>query len=70
MATPFVSQSNVSRHLNKLKNADIVVSKKKSQWVHYSIGKEFIEKNHYLKDIDKLPALNDLDICNKVGIKL
>lgn len=80
-----MSQSNVSRHLNKLKHADIVVSKKKSQWVHYTIRKEFIEKNHYLyehlrdkfsmedmflRDIDKLPALNDLDICNSVGIKL
>ncbi|MCR3921686.1 MAG: metalloregulator ArsR/SmtB family transcription factor [Firmicutes bacterium] len=43
-----MSQSNVSRHLNKLKNANMVVSKKDSQWAYYSISDTFINNNHYL----------------------
>ncbi len=43
-----MSQSNVSRHLTKLKNAEIVNSKKESQWVFYTINKKFIECNGYL----------------------
>ena len=43
-----MSQSNVSRHLTKLKQAQIVISKKESQWVYYSISPRFIEKNNHL----------------------
>lgn len=40
-----MSQTNVSRHLNKLKNANIVTVKKKSKWAYYSINESFIENN-------------------------
>lgn len=30
-----IKQSNASRHLNKLKMAEIIFSDKKSQWVYY-----------------------------------
>lgn len=43
-----MSQSNVSRHLIKLKQAQIVTSKKDSQWVYYSINPIFIEYNNHL----------------------
>ena len=43
-----MSQSNVSRHLIKLKQAQIVISKKDSQWVYYSINPHFIENNKHL----------------------
>lgn len=43
-----MNQSNVSRHLNKLKNAEIVVSNKESQWVYYAMNDEFITCNDYL----------------------
>jgi len=43
-----MSQSNVSRHLNKLKNAGIVLSKKQSQWAYYSLNDVFISSNSYL----------------------
>lgn len=43
-----MSQSNVSRHLIKLKQAQIVTSKKDSQWVYYSINPKFIENNNHL----------------------
>lgn len=43
-----ISQSNVSRHLNKLKAAEIVTSKKESQWAFYKLSNKFIEENGYL----------------------
>ncbi len=36
------TQSNASRHLTKLKQAGIIVSNKKAQWVYYKVHPEFI----------------------------
>lgn len=36
-----MSQSNVSRHLSKLKSAGIIRSKKEAQWVFYSVSETF-----------------------------
>jgi ArsR family transcriptional regulator, arsenate/arsenite/antimonite-responsive transcriptional repressor len=33
-----IKQSNASRHLNRLKTAEIIVSEKKSQWVYYRLN--------------------------------
>lgn len=76
-----MSQSNVSRHLNKLKNSGIVISKKKLQWVFCSVNNDFFEDNNHLyehlkdtfgkdvqllEDINKLNILNNQEsICNK-----
>ncbi|GKX27561.1 transcriptional regulator [Vallitalea longa] len=43
-----MTQSNVSRHLSKLKNTGIITSSKKAQWVHYKLSKEFQEENRLL----------------------
>jgi len=43
-----MTQSNVSRHLIKLKNADIVVSKKSSQWAYYELSSAFVAENRLL----------------------
>ena len=40
-----MSQTNVSRHLNKLKNAQIVVSKKEAQWAYHFINEHFIKEH-------------------------
>lgn len=67
-----LSQSNVSRHLIKLKNADIVEYSKKAQWIYYRMNEKF-EKEYfllvkYLKD--SLPNLdmckNDLEVLKKL----
>lgn len=42
------TQSNVSRHLNRLKNSNIVVSEKNAQWVYYSLSENFINDNNQL----------------------
>ncbi|OFW49561.1 MAG: transcriptional regulator [Actinobacteria bacterium RBG_13_35_12] len=77
-----MSQSNVSRHLNKLKSAKIVVYKKESQWAYYTISNMFIEDNNYLyehlknkfsfddqllEDLDKLNSLKKQHaICDEI----
>ncbi|QGU95590.1 metalloregulator ArsR/SmtB family transcription factor [Clostridium bovifaecis] len=45
-----ITQSNASRHLNKLKNLKIINAEKKAQWVYYSIDENFIEENKLLYD--------------------
>jgi ArsR family transcriptional regulator, arsenate/arsenite/antimonite-responsive transcriptional repressor len=49
-----LTQSNASRHLNKLKSTGIITSEKKSQWVYYRINEKFIEESvdlyKYLRD--------------------
>lgn len=48
-----MTQSNASRHLNKLKNSGIITSEKKSQWVYYRVDNKFIEKNNLLYEFLK-----------------
>lgn len=42
------TQSNVSRHLGKLKSEGIVIFEKRAQWIYYSINPQFIEGNKLL----------------------
>jgi len=54
------SQSNVSRHLAKLRDAGIIYSEKKSQWVYYGMSNEAIKHHAFIKtlldeDIAKYP---------------
>jgi len=45
-----MTQSNVSRHLNKLKSEGIISCEKKAQWVYYKIDDNFIKENKLLYD--------------------
>lgn len=40
-----LTQSNVSRHLGKLKSNNIITGYKDAQWVHYRISEEFKGNN-------------------------
>ena len=42
------TQSNVSRHLTRLRNEGIVTFEKKAQWIYYQINPEFIKENKLL----------------------
>lgn len=42
-------QTKASRHLNYLKEAGLVSSRKKAQWVYYSIRKD--ESNAFIGDL-------------------
>jgi len=54
-----LSQSNLSRHLGKLKAADLITAEKVGQWVHYSISKEFQTKSALLFDYLQLKMSED-----------
>lgn len=46
-----LNQSNLSRHLNKLKRAGIIIGEKRAQWVDYRISMKFINEYNFLKEI-------------------
>ena len=54
------TQSNVSRHLTRLRNEEIVIFEKESQWIYYQINPNFIEENKLLYEylIDKMKRNN------------
>ncbi len=56
-----ITQSNASRHLNKLRNAGIINYQKKSQWVYYRLDKNFLKNNRSLIDyiLSKTAAMNN-----------
>ncbi len=43
-----LSQSNVSRHLAKLKSIGIIRSSKDAQWIHYIASEKFVSENPHL----------------------
>lgn len=54
-----ISQSNASRHLNKLRQAGIVGSRRESQWIYYSFSPDFLR--HYYKLYEHLVSSFDSD---------
>lgn len=57
-----ITQSNASRHLNKLKSLKMISGEKKAQWVYYAIDREFIIENellyYYLRN-----KFDESDLC-------
>lgn len=45
-----ITQSNASRHLNKLKQTGIITYEKKAQWVYYKLDEGFIHQHKLLYD--------------------
>lgn len=46
-----ISQSNASRHLNKLMNAKLVTYYKEAKYVYYKIDEETLNNHKFLKEI-------------------
>ncbi len=46
-----LNQSNLSRHLIKLKKRGLIIAEKRSPWVDYSISEVFLKEHPYLKEI-------------------
>jgi ArsR family transcriptional regulator, arsenate/arsenite/antimonite-responsive transcriptional repressor len=42
------TQSNVSRHLSRLRNDKMIIFEKQAQWIYYSIDPEFLKDNELL----------------------
>lgn len=53
-----ISQSNASRHLNKLMNAKLVNYYKEAKYVYYKINEETINEHKFLK------AIIEKELCN------
>lgn len=66
-----ITQSNASRHLNKLMNANIVTYYKESKYVYYKLDEETLNKYEFIKNIldnelDKEETLkHDYEILNE-----
>lgn len=59
-----LNQSNVSRHLRKLKQANIISGERDAQWIHYSLNKNTFKKHPFLKLLLK-EELGNMEICKK-----
>ncbi len=59
-----IKQSNASRHLNRLKMAEIIVSEKKSQWVYYRLKDDTFAKFPFLSIIIN-DEVGKIDVCKK-----
>ncbi|MEW8972892.1 MAG: metalloregulator ArsR/SmtB family transcription factor [Tissierellaceae bacterium] len=59
-----ITQSNASRHLNKLSTLRIVVYEKKAQWIYYKLNKETLEQFPFIKELLE-NELDKIDICRQ-----
>lgn len=46
-----MTQSNASRHLNKLSALRIIEYEKKAQWIYYKLNKETLEQFPFVKEL-------------------
>lgn len=59
-----ITQSNASRHLNKLMNAKLVTYYKEAKYVYYKIDEETIKEHKFIQgiideELSKIKSLND-----------
>jgi len=59
-----IKQSNASRHLNKLKMAGIIISKKKSQWVYYRLNSSIFQRFSFLSIIIN-DEIEQISVCKE-----
>ncbi len=72
-----ISQTNASKHLNRLKGAGFITDKKKSQWSYYYLNEDFWNKHEslyqylkyqwdtndcYIKDLESLKEYKSKNI--------
>jgi ArsR family transcriptional regulator len=70
-----IQQSNASRHLDKLRNAGLVCSEKRAQWVYYRLNEDTLQRFSFLDPLlgvetskiaccqEDLMRLNNLQGC-------
>ena len=64
-----IQQSNASRHINKLKTAGIIVSKKKSPWVYYRYNEDIFLRYPFLTMIIK-DEVSKSGVCQQDQMRL
>ncbi|NLX01836.1 MAG: winged helix-turn-helix transcriptional regulator [Syntrophomonadaceae bacterium] len=71
-----INQSNVSRHLNRLRQTNLIIHEKRAQWVYYRINNSMLHKYPLLneilnKELDKIEqCIRDLDALKQYRRKL
>lgn len=55
-----LSQSNASKHLNKLKSSKIIKAEKKAQWVYYSLNQKTLEEYSFINELIKKGKVEDI----------
>lgn len=46
-----LTQSNVSRHISRLKKEKLIIGEKRAQWVDYHLNEKVLEEYPFIKDI-------------------
>lgn len=64
-----LSQSNASRHVTKLKNAKLLISEKKAQWIYYRVDVKARERYPFLNELLSKELANDPQ-CQKDMVRL
>lgn len=64
-----IQQSNASRHLDKLRNAGLVCSEKRAQWVYYRMNEETLQRYPFLSMIIKDEA-SKIPCCQQDTLRL
>jgi len=59
-----LKQSNVSRHLNRLKQSDLVRTERKAQWVYYQLHEDTLSRYGFLGKILE-EELDRPEICRE-----
>jgi ArsR family transcriptional regulator, arsenate/arsenite/antimonite-responsive transcriptional repressor len=59
-----VTQSNASRHLEKLRNVKLISFEKRSQWVYYRIDENLLNKYPFIREL----IYKELDKINQCQI--
>lgn len=62
-----MTQSNVSRHLSKLKSIKLISSCKDAQWIHYRLNQRFACDNKLLVDYLKQSFENDTSLMKDMS---
>ena len=61
-----ISESSVSQHLKKLREAGLVVGVKKGYWVHYSVQEEKLAKlSNELKNLKQYTTTENNHCCKQ-----
>jgi len=59
-----IKQSNASRHLDKLKNSELVIYKKEAQWIYYKINRSYLDQYPFINSLLKENIIKDITFSN------
>jgi ArsR family transcriptional regulator, arsenate/arsenite/antimonite-responsive transcriptional repressor len=59
-----MTQSNVSRHLNRLYNFKIIIYEKKAQWIYYKINENILNEYPFIKELMDI-EVTKIEQCKK-----